>query len=103
MPRDVATLESAEIGSVLVGATLPTMAPFFVILGSVATRASQTALLVIPTLVAALVATLSTAPAALAWHTEARPRAHLVPTTAERIVAHVQEAHERVTERRISP
>lgn len=76
-PRVAASLANAEVGSVLVGTTLTTLSPFLVVLASVVTWASQTALLVIPTLLGALLGTLIPLPALLAVHARRRPQAYL--------------------------
>lgn len=79
-PADAAGLANAEIGSVLMGTTITTLAPFIVILFSIVTWASQTALLVIPTLLAALLGTLIPLPALLAWHARRDPTPYLRST-----------------------
>lgn len=76
-PREAASLASAEIGSVLTGTTVTTLSPFIVVMFSIVTWAAQTALLVIPTLIAALLGTLIPMPALLAWHAERDPTPYL--------------------------
>jgi predicted RND superfamily exporter protein len=76
-PRTAASLANAEVGSVLVGTTVTTLSPFVVVIFSVVTWASQTALLVIPTLLGALLGTLIPLPALLTAHARRRPAAYL--------------------------
>jgi len=96
-PRTAASLANAEVGSVLVGTTVTTLSPFVVVIFSVVTWASQTALLVIPTLLAALLGTLIPLPAFLATHARRRPGAYLRGTVFDEDVD-ADELHEAIRE-----
>ncbi len=67
---------NAEVGRVLIATTVTTLSPFIMLLGSVVTWARQTAILTIPTLLTALLATIVLVPPVLAWHAERFPASY---------------------------
>lgn len=80
--KEAAILANSEIGKVLVATTVTTIAPFVVIIGSVIVWAKNTAWMTIPTLAAALLATVFVLPVVLRWHGERWPKAWV--TAADR-------------------
>ncbi len=74
-PREAAILANSEIGRVLVATTVTTLAPFVVITSSVIVWAQNTAMMTIPTLTSALLATIFLLPVLLRWHGERWPNA----------------------------
>ncbi len=73
--KAAAVLANSEIGRVLVATTVTTLAPFFVITTSRVAWGANTAWMTIPTLTAALVATIFLLPVLLRWHGERWPQA----------------------------
>ncbi len=73
--REAAVLANSEIGRVLVATTVTTLAPFVVITSSVIVWAQNTAMMTIPTLTSALLATIFLLPVLLRWHGERYPNA----------------------------
>lgn len=82
--RDAAVLANSEIGKVLVATTLTTLSPFVLIIGSVIIWAQNTAWMTIPTLLAALLATVFLLPVLLRWHGERWPNAWVTPGDRKR-------------------
>ncbi|MGB0651997.1 MAG: efflux RND transporter permease subunit [Thermoplasmatota archaeon] len=82
--REAAVLANSEIGRVLVATTVTTLAPFTVIIGSLIIWAKNTAWMTIPTLSAALFATIFLLPVLLRWHGERWPGAWVTKADLKR-------------------
>lgn len=75
--RQAVHLANSEIGAVLAGTTLTDVSGFFLVIFSIITWGAQTAVVVIPTLAAAFVATVIFLPAIVRYHASWRPHDYL--------------------------
>lgn len=75
--RKAVHLANSEIGAVLAGTTVTDISGFFLVIFSLITWGAQTAIIVIPTLAAAFVATVVFLPAIVRYHATWRPEDYL--------------------------
>lgn len=76
-PRDAVNLATSEIGAVLAGTTATDISGFVLVVFSFVIWGAQTAIVMIPTLAAAFLATVVVMPALVGWHAARSPETYV--------------------------